>query len=132
MASNVYPKGIIHIMSGDVNLATADIRVMIVDTADETYNAADEYVSDITSAGIVSRATSGLASKTIGVVGTGVFDAADKLLTGVTGDGTEAVIVYVYNAADASAILLAWLDGSVTPDGGNINVAFNASGIFQL
>jgi hypothetical protein len=44
----------------------------------------------------------------------------------------EAVIIYKYNAADASAILLAWLDGTVTPDGGNINVAFNASGIFQI
>jgi hypothetical protein len=131
MPNNVYPKGLIHMMKAEVDLEDDDIRCMIVDTADETYDAADEYVSDITSAGIVARSTA-LASKTLGVVGTGVFDAADKVITGVTGDGTEAVIIYKYNAADASAILLAWLDGTVTPDGGNINVAFNASGIFQI
>jgi hypothetical protein len=131
MANNVYPKALIHLMNGDINLTSDDIRCMIVDTADETYDAADEYVSDITAAGIVARSTA-LASKTVGVVGVGVFDAADKVITGVTGDGTEAVIIYKYNAADSSAILLAWLDGTVTPDGGNINVAFNASGIFQI
>ena len=131
MANNVYPKALIHMMNGDINLTSDDIRCMIVDTADETYDAADEYVSDITAAGIVARSTA-LASKTVGVVGVGVFDAADKVITGVTGDGTEAVIIYKYNAADASAILLAWLDGTVTPDGGNINVAFSASGIFQI
>jgi hypothetical protein len=131
MANNVYPKALIHLMNGDINLTSDDIRCMIVDTADETYNAADEYVSDITAAGIVARSTA-LASKTVGVVGVGVFDAADKVITGVTGDGGEAVIIYKYNAADSSAILLAWLDGTVTPDGGNINVAFSASGIFQI
>jgi hypothetical protein len=131
MANNVYPKALIHLMNGDINLTSDDIRCLIVDTEDETYDAADEYVSDITAAGIVARSTA-LASKTVGVVGTGVFDAANKVLAGVTGDGTEAVIIYKYNAADASAILLAWLDGTVTPDGGNISVAFSASGIFQI
>jgi hypothetical protein len=128
MASSVYAKALINLMKANINLETADIRCMIVDTADYTYSEAHEFVSDVAAAGIVAR-SSALVSKTLGVVGKGVFDAADKVLSAVTGDGTEAVIVYVYNAADASAMLLSYNEGTVVPNGNDITVQWAAGGI---
>lgn len=131
MANNVYPKALISFLKGDIALDTANIKAAIIDTADESYNAADEFLSDITGAAIVG--TSGnLASKTLGVVAAGVFDAADVTLSGVTGDGTEAVIVYVDTGVAGTSNLLCWLDGSVTPNGGDITIQWNASGIFSI
>jgi hypothetical protein len=131
MASAVYPKALISFLSGSINLSSANIKAILVDSADETYNAADEFLSDITPAAIV--ATSGnLASKTLGVVGTGVFDAADITIPTVTGDGTEAVVVYVDTGSGATSKLLCWLDGVVTPNGADITIQWNASGIFSI
>ena len=131
MASAVYPKALISFLNGSINLSSANIKAILVDSADETYNAADEFLSDITPAGIV--ATSGnLASKTLGVVGAGVFDAADITIPTVTGDGTEAVVVYVDTGNGATSNLLCWLDGVVTPNGADITIQWNASGIFSI
>jgi hypothetical protein len=131
MANVVYPKALIALMKGQIALDTANIKAIIVDTADETYNAADEFLSDIAGAGIVAT-TGNLASKTIGVVATGVFDAADITLSAVTGDGTEAVIVYVDTGVAGTSRLLCWLDGTVVPNGNDITIAWNASGIFSI
>lgn len=131
MASVVYPKALIALMKGQIALDTANIKAALIDSADEAYNAADEFLSDITSAGIV--ATSGnLTSKTLGVVAAGVFDAADIVLTGVTGDGTETVLVYVDTGVAGTSRLLCMLDGVVTPNGNDITIAWNASGIFSI
>lgn len=131
MASAMYAKALISLLKGEINLETDDIRAMIVDTADETFNDADQYVSDITGAGIVAR-SGALQNKTLGVVSKGTFDADDITLTSVTGDSTETVIVYKYNVADSSARLIAWCEGSVTPNGNNITISWNALGIFTI
>lgn len=131
MASVLYPKGRAHILglSTKIDLVADDIKILLIDTADETYNAADEFHSDITGAGIV--ATSGnLASKT--VTG-GVFDAANITLTAVTGDTVEAIVVYKDTTVSGTSPLIAWLDVSTfTPNGSDVVVTFNASGIFAI
>lgn len=131
MAHVVYPKALIAFMKGQIALDTANIKAALIDSADETYNAADEFLSDITGAGIV--ATSGnLASKTLGVVGTGTFDAADIVITGVSGDSVETVLLYVDTGSPATSRLLCMLDATVTPNGNDITIQWNASGIFQI
>jgi len=131
MASAVYPKALIALMKGDIDLEAGNIKCALIDTADESYNSADEFLSDITGAGIV--ATSGnLASKTLGVVGTGVFDAADITISGVSGDSVEAVIVYVDTGVAGTSALLCWLDATLTPNGNDVTVQWNASGIFSI
>lgn len=133
MASAVYPKGIITIMSGGINLASLNINAYLLDTAVYTYSAAHQYRSDLS--GVVATATGNLASKTIGTVGTGVFDAADATVTAATGTHAEAVAVCVNRGGASSADdLLSYneLSSPVTPNGGDITVQWNASGIFSL
>lgn len=102
---------------------------MLIDTADETYNSADEFHSDITGAGIV--ATSGnLASKT---VTSGTFDANDITITAVTGDTVEAVVLYKDTGTSGTSPLIAWFDVStLTPNGSDVTITFNASGLFAI
>lgn len=130
MASQLYPNGKKKILDADIDLLVDDIRVLLIDTADETYNSADEFHSDITGAGIV--ATSGnLGSKT---TTSGVFDAADILLTAVTGDTIEAVVLYKWTGASGTSPLIAWYDLSAafTPNGSDITVVWHSSGIFAI
>lgn len=131
MASALYPKGKGHLLgvSTQINLLTDNLKVLLIDTADETYNSADEFHSDITGAGIV--ATSGnLAGKS---ATSGTFDANDITITGVTGDTVEAVVLYKDTGTSATSPLIAWFDVSTfTPNGSDVTVTFNASGLFAI
>jgi hypothetical protein len=77
-----------------------------------------------------------LGSKTLGVVAAGVFDGADGAFPSVTGDVSEALIMYVDTGVESTSRLLLFIDSAtglpVTPNGGNINVAWNASGIGKI
>ena len=133
MASAVYPKGIITIMSGGINLAALDIKAILLDTAVYTYNAAHDFYDDLS--GQVATETGVLASKTIGVVGTGVFDGANGTVTAATGTHAEAIAVFVDRGGAATADdLLSYneLTAPVTPNGGDITIQYHASGIFSL
>lgn len=130
MSSQLYPKGKKKILDADIDLLADDIRVVLIDTADETYNAADEFHADLTGAGIV--ATSGnLATKT--TVG-GLFDADDILIATVSGDTIEAVVLYKWTGSSATSALIAWFDlgAAFTPNGSDITVVWNGSGIFAI
>lgn len=131
MASQLYPKGKAHILglATKVDLVADNIKVLLIDTADETYNSADEFHSDITGAGIV--ATSGnLAGKS---VTSGTFDANDITITAVSGDTVEAVVLYKDSGVSGTSPLIAWFDVSTfTPNGSDVTVTFNASGLFAI
>lgn len=131
MASQLYPKGKAHLLglATKVDLIADNIKVLLIDGADETYNSADEFHSDITGAGIV--ATSGnLAGKS---VTSGVFDANDITITAVSGDTIEAVILYKDTGTSSTSPLVAWFDVSTfTPNGSDVLVTWNASGLFAI
>ncbi|WP_030659750.1 MULTISPECIES: hypothetical protein [Streptomyces] len=129
MASALYPSFKQLLLGGDIDLAADDIRAVLVDTADYTYSAAHDFLDDV-AAGARVAVSGALASKTIA---SGVFDAADVTFTAATGDSVEAIVLYKHTGADATAPLIAYIDGvSVTPNGGNIVAQWNASGIFAL
>jgi hypothetical protein len=129
MASALYPSFKALLLNAGLNLASADIRAIIVDSADYTYSAAHDFLDDVP-AGARVAVSSALASKT--TTG-GVFDATDVTLSAVTGDSVEAVVLYHHTGTDATSELIAYIDGvSVTPNGGNITIQWNASGIFAL
>lgn len=130
MASQLYPKAKKAILDGDIDLLADDIRALLIDTADETYNSADQFHSDITGAGIV--ATSGnLASKT--TTG-GVFDAADINIPTVTGDTVEAIVLLKWTGTSGTSPLIAWFDlaAAFTPNGSDITIIWHSSGIFAI
>jgi hypothetical protein len=133
MANALYPSFKASLLVGGINLATADIKVVLVDLADYTYSSAHDFLDDVAAGGRV--ATSGnLASKT--TTG-GVFDSADPVFTAATGDQAEALILYVDTGSAATSNLIAFLDTGVTglpvtPNSGDINITVNASGWFAL
>lgn len=133
MASAVYPKAKEAFISGSIDLTTDDIRAILIDTADYTYSTAHDFLDDV-AAGARVATSSALGSKT---VTNGVFDAADVTFSTVTGDQSEAIIVYKHTGTEGTSNLIAYIDSAssglpVTPNGGDITVAWNASGIFTL
>lgn len=141
MANALYPKykekllnpGSLGSTSGTaVDLSDDTIKIALVDTGTYTYNSSHEFYSSVSSAVIGTPQT--LASKT---VTDGVFDAADVTFTGVTGSSIEALVIYKDTGTASTSSLIAYIDVvssglPVTPNGGNITLQFNASGIFSL
>jgi hypothetical protein len=139
MANRFYPLSKNALMTAGVNLATADIRVCLVDLADYTYSPAHEFLSSVPSGARDGHTPVALASKTVGTVAAGVFDAADTTLVGVTGDPREAAILFVHTGSDATARMLWFFDTGVTGlpftppgGGGDCTLQWNASGIFAI
>jgi hypothetical protein len=133
MANAVYPAAKTAILSAGVNFTSADIRAVLVDTADYTYSSAHDFLDDIPSGARVGTPVA-LGSKTVTA---GVFDAADVTLTAVTGDQSEAIVLFIHTGTDSTARLLFYIDTGVTglpvtPSGGDITIQWNASGIFSI
>jgi hypothetical protein len=141
VANALYPKykqkildpGTLGTTSGDaVDLAGDTIKVALVDTGTYTYSGTHEFYTSISSAVVGTPQT--LGTKT---VTDGVFDAADVTFTAVSGSSVEALVIYKDTGTAGTSSLIAYIDTvasglPVTPNGGNISVAWNASGIFTL
>lgn len=138
MANALYPLWKQALLQATANSAlngsgTTGVYAALIDTGTYTYSAAHEFYSSLS--GIVGTPVEVGATKTYT---NGVFDGADVTWTAVSGATAEAIVLYVQNAgANTTWRLVAFLDTNitnlpVTPNGGNITVAWNASGIFGL
>ena len=129
MANLVYPSAGVSILAAGINFVSDTIAATIVDGADYTYSAAHDFYDDVVAGARV--ASGNLASKT--TTG-GTFDAADLVLSTVTGDPTEIIILREADGAESAQQLIIMWDTSVsvTPNGGNITIQWNASGIYDL
>jgi hypothetical protein len=136
MANAVYDKWQEAIIQASASSAlngsgTTGVYCVLVDTGTYTFSQAHQYYSDLS--GIVNSEQE-ITSKTYT---SGVLDGADITFTSVTGNSVEALVLFVKNAgANTTWRLFAYLDTSitglpVTPNGGNINVTWNASGIVK-
>lgn len=138
MANALYPKWKEAVVQATANSAltgtgTTGVYVALVDTGTYTYSAAHEFYSSLS--GVVGTDQEITTPKTYT---NGVFDGADVVFPSVTGATAEALVIYVKNAgANTTWRLVAYIDSGVTglpvtPNSGNINVTWNASGIFAL
>ena len=139
---NWYNKGKGKIVGGTINLDSPDIRVMLAQSGYTPDQAAHDYVSDVTNevGGGVGYSRYALVSeaKSEPTAGTWMFDSDNPAWT-ATGAGITAKwwILYNYNAADASAELIAYglLDSStasVTTTSGNVlTIIVPAEGWFR-
>lgn len=133
MANVIYPKAKESFLSQNpsIDLDTDTIKVALIDTGTYTYSASHQYWSSASSAAVGTPAT--LSNKTIT---NGVFDADDVTYSAVTGNTVEAIIIYKDTGSAATSPLIAYFDSGtglpITPNGGNITLTFNASGIFAL
>lgn len=131
MANAIYPLAKKAFLDADIDLLVDTIKVALIDLADYTYSSSHQYLSSASSAVVGTAAT--LGSKT--TTG-GVFDAADATISAVTGDPTEALIIYKDTGNAATSPLIAFIDTgtgiSFTPNGGDCTISWNASGIFAI
>jgi hypothetical protein len=126
--SSLYPKGAAHILgqATKVDLVADNMKVLFYAG---TYVSTHEFVSDLTGASIIAR-SGNLAGKTVAL---GVFDANDLTITSVSGSAFTHVLLYKDTGSDATSPLVANFDvSSFTPSGGDVNVVFNAAGLFSI
>jgi hypothetical protein len=139
MANALYPKWKEQLLqfTANNNLSAGTVKVALVDTGVYTYATSDQFYdagtgTDVQSATVGTPQTIG--SKTFT---NGVFDGADVTFSTVTGSTVEALVIYVDTGTPTTSPLVAYIDTSVTglpvtPNGGDISVTWNASGIFAL
>lgn len=107
MTNAVYPKAKELMLGAGLNLMSATVKAMLVDTAAYTYSAAHQYLSDVAGGARVGTAQT-LTSKS--VTG-GVFDAADPTWSGISGaPSIEALVIYVDTGTESTSPLLLFID----------------------
>jgi hypothetical protein len=132
MANAIYPKWKEAVMQASANSSLGGtLKVALVDTGTYTYSAAHEFLSSLS--GVVGTAQT-LGSKTYT---NGVLDAAESTFTAVSGATVEALVFYLDTGVAGTSRLVAYIDTGqtglpVTPNGGDITIAWDASGIFGL
>jgi hypothetical protein len=109
---------------------------MDVDLIDDTDVSVIASMVDYDEIDVDTVATTDVASPTVGVVATGVFDAADTTFSSVTGDAADYLVLWKNSGTPSTSPLAVTWDSAttglpVTPNGGDIIVAWNASGILQ-
>lgn len=133
MANAIYPKYKEAILQSSANSSlTGTVKVALVDTGTYTYSATHEFLTSLT--GVVGTAQTIGATKSYT---NGVFDGSDVTFPTVSGATVEALVIYIDTGVAGTSRLVAYLDTGVTglpvtPNGGDIVVQFNASGIFAL
>lgn len=137
MANAIYPKYKESLLNGDTNTAlsgsgTTGLYAALIDTGTYTYSSSHQFYSSLS--GVVGTDQE-ITSPTLT---NGTVDGGDVTFSSVTGASAEAIVLYRKNAgANTTWRLVAYIDTNVTglpvtPNGGNIGITWNASGIFQL
>ena len=134
MSNALYDKGRNAFLDGNIDWTSDTIKAILIDTDDYTVNlATDDFLDDVPGASRVATAT--LAGK---AAVDGVADASDTVFSSVTGDVSEAIVVYKDTGTEATSALIAYIDSAtglpVTPNGGDITVQWDsgANKIFKL
>lgn len=133
MANGLYVNAKKEFLEGDIDWLSDDIKVVLVDTAAYSVNlSTDDFLADIPSGDRIAT-SSNLSNKT---TAGGVADAGDVTFSEVEGDPSEAIVIYKDTGDASTSPLIAYIDTAtglpVTPNGGDITVEWNASGIFAL
>ena len=137
MANALYPLWKQEILKGTSNNllnssegATGVFCAMV--TSAYTYSSAHQFYSSVS--GVIGTDQEILTKTQV----TGTFDGTDLTYTAVSGSQVVALVLYRKNAgANTTWPLIAYIDTGVTglpvtPNGGNITITWNASGIFTL
>jgi hypothetical protein len=117
----------------DLSSAGTNVRVVLIDLADYTYNAAHEFLSDVPAAARVSTSPS-LGGKS---VTNGLFTSTNPNYPTPSGDQSEAQIVYIDTGVEAGSRLMLFYDtfssgAPFRPAGIDVGIHWNPSGMAQL
>lgn len=124
-----------------VDFDTDDLRMALIDDTDLSSPSGPVLVTwddwaDMDQGTLVADGTN-LASKTVGSVAVGVFDCDNFTFSAVNGDAADYLSLRKYDATDANSTLIITWDSTtsgipVTPNGGDITVQMNGSGVVQI
>lgn len=139
MANAIYPlykQALLTNSSSNISLDQDDTTngpfVALVDAGTYAYSATHDFYNDLS--GVVGT-DQRIATPT---VTSGTFDGDNVTFSAVSGNTVEALVIYRKNSgANTTWRLVAYIDTSVTnlpvtPNGGDISITWNASGIFTL
>ena len=133
MANALYPrwKQALLEFTADNDLDGQTVKVALV-TAGYTYSGANQYYSSVSASVVGTPQT--LGNKTFT---DGVFDADDVTFLAVSGSQVVSLVIYIDTGNAATSPLVAFIDSGVTnlpvtPNGGDISITWNATGIFAL
>lgn len=133
MANAIFAAGREGWATAQVNWVTDTIKVTAYDLADGAISLSTfDFYNDIPASGRVATATLGTRTATAGVL-----DAADTTMTAVTGDQFEALILWKDTGVESTSRLLIYIDTAtsgfpLTPNGGDVLIEWNVSGIATL
>jgi hypothetical protein len=130
MANALYPLWKANLLQATAGTSLTGTLKVALSTA--AYNSAHQFYSSVSASTIGTPQTLGSKTYTGGVV-----DAADVTYTAVTGAQVTALIIYLDTGTGSTSALVAFIDTGqtglpVTPNGGDISIVWNASGIFAL
>lgn len=136
MANVLYDKGREKFLKGLVHWDADDIKAALVDTASYVADFVnDEFLSDIPAGEQVAHSPNFTTKTTTA----GIADAANITFTTVSGDESEALVIYKDTGNQATSPVLAYIDTvasglPVNPSGGNISVTWDngINKIFKL
>jgi hypothetical protein len=120
-------------MGHAVDLLTADIRILLVDTTVYTYSAADEFLSDVPAGARVGLSPT-LLHPAVSLQA--VFDADDLVVTDPAAQSVGAIVFVIYDGdADADRRLWMYIDTAsglpYVSVGQHTRIRFNAAGIVR-
>jgi hypothetical protein len=123
---------------GAVDFEADTIKVALIDTGTvDPAIATHQDHADISTA-IVGTATA-LSSKTLNIAtNVATFDAADTTISTVSGNTVEELLLYKDSGVSGTSLLIMqWDQGDVTglqltPNGGDVTITWNASGIWSV
>ena len=135
MANGLYDKARQKFLDGSISWSSDNIKIVLVDAADYTVSlSTHEFLSDIPSGARVATSDN-LSNKTST---SGIADADNVTFTAVTGDPSEAIVIYKDTTNAATSPLIAYIDTAtglpVTPNGGDITITWDngTNKIFKL
>lgn len=134
MASRWYNRGVYRALNGNITTST-DLRTLLVKssyTFDVTHNTVADVVagsSEISVSGYARYDHATVAITEDDANNRAYLDLDDAAFTSLaTGQTIGGAVVYIYNASDASADVVAFLDVADTPtNGGNVTIQWAAT-----
>lgn len=120
--------------AGAIDFNTDTIKAVLIDEGTYTYAATHDFLNDVT--GVIGTAQT-ITTPTVGTVAAGVFDGDNVTFTAVAGASVESILLYKDTGVSSTSPLIGLIDQvsaglPVTPNGGDITITWNASGILSI
>lgn len=126
MANALYYKGREKFLDGAISWSSDNIKCVLVDTATYSVDIANEEFLSAIPAGERVATSANFTTKTIT---NGTADADDVVFSSVSGDVSEALVIYKDTGVDTTSPLIAYIDTAtglpVTPNGGDVTVTWD-------